>query len=723
MNFINSDTKGEYEALISGSEVDDNKCINNNDENSNNLTKKEKSNSDNIDNVNDMNKNENLNIVGSPLTYVADSDGEYMENINYENIENMRRVETDIKYYKFFIIYALSLFVIICYYFYYGNYYRILYGINYNGKICGKDLKKYPYLYFPISPKNTKNEILHDYMKCLESCPTINEYDEKATEEEHNLHKNEENNIIDMKPVSGEENNKKNKKEGFFKSLFHFNKTKKNVILDKHGNETTNIVYSDYTKNKDNNLYVEYSLNSPFYDTTNIMNICYPKDKTLRHKVINTIFTNRYKTFVNLFSFHNSFFLILVFVFFIIILSFTYLFFLYFFSVGTFYFFFVCYFFSIVLIPLYFIHKHLYLIFNPIKGSLFSYHYGVSILICFIILIHGVISLFILYIYKNTYKYTSRLISVILNFVNEMPNVLYAPLTITILSFAWFAIWVCTYIHIMTAGTVEEKRITFDMDTNGNSQVVSLQKVFHYFQSSYLFSFLWICVYFFICEILQSLNQFSISYLGTVWYFSDKNKLNYNLNTGMAMKTIINYHMGSLVLSSFITLCTKHLRILFFWTNSTLSLPFFFNDIIYNVKKKFRFILAPISRLIDMYTTSSFCEITYVLDIIFPCFTTLIMTFFSFNIFNNFQRYSDVHSSHFIPNPFFAALTIGVLCGLITSYFITVISTLSDTVLYCFVCECYQKQIIDEDPLQKTYTPSLLKELILELYEEHNAKI
>ncbi|SBS87277.1 inner membrane complex suture component, putative (ISC3) [Plasmodium ovale curtisi] len=67
--------------------------------------------------------------------------------------------------------------------------------------------------------------------------------------------------------------------------------------------------------------------------------------------------------------------------------------------------------------------------------------------------------------------------------------------------------------------------------------------------------------------------------------------------------------------------------------------------------------------------------------------------------------------------------TIGVLCGVITSYFITIVSTLADSVLYCFICECYQKQMIDENPLRKIYTPTLLRELILEMYEEYNTRM
>lgn len=85
---------------------------------------------------------------------------------------------------------------------------------------------------------------------------------------------------------------------------------------------------------------------------------------------------------------------------------------------------------------------------------------------------------------------------------------------------------------------------------------------------------LWIYLYFFICEILQSLNQFTISYLGNekcsfltickchfsklksapfhmyghntypfagaVWYFCDKNSLNYNLSAGATMSNFLH---------------------------------------------------------------------------------------------------------------------------------------------------------------------------------------
>ncbi|SBT30456.1 inner membrane complex suture component, putative [Plasmodium ovale wallikeri] len=308
---------------------------------------------------------------------------------------------------------------------------------------------------------------------------------------------------------------------------------------------------------------------------------------------------------------------------------------------------------------------------------------------------------------------------------NKTTNVVYSDYTkmITAVSLVWFLLWTCAYVYVMTAGTLYEQRLNLELDSNGNSEIVSLQKVFYYFKSSYFFSILWIYLYFFICEILQSLNQFTISYLGAVWYFCDKNSLNYNLSAGATMRTILSYHFGSLVLSSFINLCTKHFRVFFFWTNSTLSLPFFFSDLIHSLKGRFHFVLKPISRLIDMYTISAYCEITYVLNIIFPCFTTLVVTFFSFNIFNSFQTYNDLFSPSFIPNPFFVSLTIGVLCGVITSYFITIVSTLADSVLYCFICECYQKQMIDENPLRKIYTPTLLRELILEMYEEYSTRM
>lgn len=53
------------------------------------------------------------------------------------------------------------------------------------------------------------------------------------------------------------------------------------------------------------------------------------------------------------------------------------------------------------------------------------------------------------------------------------------------------------------------------------------------------------------------------------------------------LETILKYHFGSIVLSSFVNITTKHLRIIFFWINKTLSLPFFFNELIYNIKEKF----------------------------------------------------------------------------------------------------------------------------------------
>ncbi|ETW34005.1 hypothetical protein PFTANZ_05278, partial [Plasmodium falciparum Tanzania (2000708)] len=92
-------------------------------------------------------------------------------------------------------------------------------------------------------------------------------------------------------------------------------------------------------------------------------------------------------------------------------------------------------------------------------------------------------------------------------------------------------------------------------------------------------------------------------------------------------------------------------------------------------------------------------------------------------IFNNFQRYNDLYSSNFIPNPFFASLIIGTLCGIISSYFITLISSLSDCILYCFVCECYKNQMIDEDPMRNIFTPPMLRNFILEIYDEYNSNL
>ncbi|CRH03833.1 inner membrane complex suture component, putative [Plasmodium relictum] len=727
MNYANVKEQSEYEAL--NEEVEDGTNMKINTQDYYNLYE----NNINCDNIN--NASEHIPL-GTPLTYIAGNPNDPIPNMGNGNIDGKKRMHTDRKYAGYFVSYVSFLLIIVFYYFYYGKYARILYGMNYNGKTCGSDLKQNKYLYFPLSPKTSKPEILNKYGKCLESCPTSDDTSKR-------------------KIYLNEDTNKNNKNKGFFDDSYLFSdKNKKKVVMDKKGNTTTNVVYSDYTKSSNNNLYVEYSLNSPYYDTTNIMNICFPKDKSLREKVVNIIFTNRYKTFVNLFSFHNSLYFVVIFVLITTILSFIYLLFLYHLPTPSFHLFLILFLASMICFPIYFIHKHLYLLFNPLKGSLFSYHYFISILICFIILLHGIISLFIIFIYRNTYKYTSKLIGICLNFIYNISNILYAPVIVTIISLAWFLIWVYTYIYIMTAGSLYEKRLNLELDSNGNSEIVSLQKFFYYFKTSYIFSIFWIYLYFFVCEILQSLNQFAISYLGAVWYFSDKVRFHKNINVGETMKTILDYHFGSLVLSSFINLSIKLLRVLFFWANSTLSLPFFFNDLIHNLKERFYFILRPVSKLIDLHTMSAYCEMsmtsypylfacdtsskklinstspaaslhgtTYILNIIFPCFTTMIMTFLSFNIFNNFQRYSDLFSPNFVPNPFFASFVIGILCGIITSYFITTISTLADTVLYCFICECYQKQMIDENPLKKIFTPILLRDLILDIYDEYNSNL
>ncbi|SCM02131.1 inner membrane complex suture component, putative [Plasmodium chabaudi chabaudi] len=676
--------------------------------------------------------------LGSPLNYTIGSPEEPFEKYCY-NINEKKKVETDIKYYGHFLVSLICLGFFILYYIYYGDYSRILYGTNYNGKVCGKDLNSFKYLYYPLSPKTSKFEILKNYPKCLESCPTVENANDNKTDEEN----------LDVEK----------KKKNFFEDNFFFPFKKnsgknKGKIIDKSGNIETNVVYADYTKGPNNNLYVEYSLNSKYYDTVNIMNICYPRDKTLRDKVINIVFTNRYKIFVNLFSLHNSFFFVFLFIIVSIVLSILYIISLYYFPASTFYSFLIFYLISLFFIPIYLVHNHLYLVFDPIKGSFFSYHYIISILISFITIVHAVISLFIFYIYKNTYRYASKLIGITLKFMRDIPNIIYAPIIVSLASVLWSCVWIYFYVHIITSGNSYDQKLDLDLDTNGNSEIVSLQKVFYYFKSSYIFSMIWISIYFFVCEMLQSLNQFTMCHIGTMWYFSDKKKFEGNRNIVEEMKTILKYHFGSIVLSSFVNISTKHLRVLFFWINKTLSLPFFFNELIYNIKERFHFILHPMSKIVDMYTTSAYCEmsmtshpymischlsskkltnstspaaalhgISYITNIIFPGFSTMIITFFAFNIFNNFKMYNNIFSPSYIPNPFFSALIIGLICGIITSYFITIISTLADTFLYCFICECYQKQMIDENPLRKTYTPDLLREFILEIYEDYNSKL
>ncbi|ANQ10709.1 Uncharacterized protein PCOAH_00048240 [Plasmodium coatneyi] len=695
--------------------------------------------------------------LGTPLTYMVGNGGEHIvgshlegRHTKYDHAQGSRRTHTDHKYTAYFFAYMLVLSICMICYLYHGDYARILYGTNYNGKICGKDMKKHSYLYFPLSPKLSKMEILSKYGKCLESCPTSDEAN-KMKKEKDGERTNRSDNAEMKEKAPYLDNPLFNTSSSSYTSLFVKKKPKQ--IIDKQGNKATNVVYSDYTKSTNNNLYVEYSLISPYYDTINIMNICYPLDKGLREKVVNVIFTDRYKVFVNLFSFNNSFVYIFVFIVLSLFLCVLYLCCMYYLSSLSLHLALFLFSFSMLFYPVYFIHKHLFLLFHPIKGAFFSYHYLVSIFVCFGLLAHGVIFLFVLYLYRNTYKYTHRLITITLDFVSSMSNLLYSPCIVSAASLAWFFLWMYGYIYVMTAGTLHEQRLNLELDSNGNSEIVSLQKVFHYFRSSYIFSIFWIYTYFFVCEILQSLNQFTISYLGAVWYFCDKDSVNYKLSAQATMKTILNYHLGSLILSSFINLWTKYLRVLFFWANSTLSLPFFDSESIYKLKERFALFLRPISHLIDTHTMAAYCEIsmtsypyrlacstsskklinstspaaslhgiTYIVNILFPCLTTLGVTFLSFTIFNNFDRYGNLLSPSFVPNPFFAALTIGVLCGMITSHFITTVSTLTDTILYCFICECYQKQMIDENPLRTVFTPPLLKELILEIYQEYSAR-
>ncbi|KOB58763.1 hypothetical protein PFHG_00510 [Plasmodium falciparum HB3] len=301
MNYIEMEER-EYKPLIEEVDNGNNIIINN----------KEYYNMYENNNIN----NDNINIhervpLGTPLTYISGNPGDYIQHIDMYNVEEekkgKKRLATDIKYFNYFVTYFMISLIIIFYYFYYGKYSRILYGINYNGKICGKDLHKYPYLYFPLTPKNPKPEILSTYAKCLESCPSSNIVSK------------------DIADLNKDKNKDKNKYfvESYFFSYKKNNNNNNNIVIDKRGNSATNIVYSDYTKSPNNNLYVEYSLNSPYYDTVNIMNICYPKDKLLREKVAKIIFTDRYKTFVNLFSLHNSFIFIFLFVFTTIIIGIT----------------------------------------------------------------------------------------------------------------------------------------------------------------------------------------------------------------------------------------------------------------------------------------------------------------------------------------------------------------------------------------------------------------
>ncbi|CAA9990305.1 conserved Plasmodium membrane protein, unknown function [Plasmodium knowlesi strain H] len=759
MNHSDAASRGEYEALVEGVDPMGNRSIGAHDMTCGSINIRE----DPTEQV----------PMGTPLTYVVGNAGEhiggnhpgrgYLERgshlegshhvgsyTKYDHAHENKRIHTDNKYSAYFFAYILFLSICMICYLYHGNYARILYGTNYNGKICGKDMKNHSYLYFPLSPKLSKMEILNKYGKCLESCPTSDEAN-KMKKEKDGEKTNHSGNADMKEKATYFDNPLFSTSSSSYSSLFV--KKKSEQIMDKQGNKATNVVYSDYTKSKNNNLYVEYSLISPYYDTVNIMNICYPLDRRLREKVLNVVFTDRYNVFVNLFSFNNSFMYMFVFIVLSLLVCVLYLCCMYYLSSLSLHLALFLFSFSMLFYPLYFIHKHLYLLFHPIKGAFFSYHYSVSIFVCFGLLAHGVIFLFVLYLYRNTYKYTHRLITITLDFINSMSNLLYSPCIISAASVVWFLLWMYGYINVMTAGTLHEQRLNLELDSNGNSEIVSLQKVFHYFRSSYIFSIFWIYTYFFVCEILQSLNQFTISYLGAVWYFCDKDSLNYKLSAQATMKTILNYHLGSLILSSFINLWTKYLRVLFFWVNSTLSLPFFYSESIYKLKERFALFLRPISHLIDTHTMAAYCEIsmtsypyglacstsskklinstspaaslhgiTYIVNIIFPCLTTLGVTFLSFNIFNNFERYGNLFSPSFVPNPFFAALTIGVLCGMITSHFITMVSTLADTILYCFICECYQKQMIDENPLRTVFTPPLLKELILEIYQEYSTR-
>lgn len=119
---------------------------------------------------------------GNSLNYTIgdkESFGKYCYNINEK-----KNIETDIKYYSYFFISLIFLGFFILYYIYHGDYSRILYGTNYNGQICGKDLKSFKYLYYPLSPKTSKFEILKKYPKCLESCPT-SDFSEHKTDEEN----------------------------------------------------------------------------------------------------------------------------------------------------------------------------------------------------------------------------------------------------------------------------------------------------------------------------------------------------------------------------------------------------------------------------------------------------------------------------------------------------------------------------------------------------------
>lgn len=132
-------------------------------------------------------------------------------------------------------------------------------------------------------------------------------------------------------------------------------------------------------------------------------------------------------------------------------------------------------------------------------------------------------------------------------FIGDTPMILLLPPTITIITLAYWALWMVVFVFLMASGEIKSRTDSPMATVVYNEEE---KKAMWY----WLFGGLWINAF------ILALNQFILASSVGIWYFSDK-EIGAKLPISTSLYRAYRYHLGSLAFGSLLLAIVQFIRI------------------------------------------------------------------------------------------------------------------------------------------------------------------
>ncbi|KAF8819830.1 hypothetical protein IE077_000635 [Cardiosporidium cionae] len=584
-----------------------------------------------------------------------------------------------------------------------SNISRLYKGINYQGKVCGKDasVRRLPYLFYPLDPRSSPDGPsllrIHSPLEQLSSTASysLNSFSPYC---------------ISSCP------SKKESKAG----------------------QTIPISFVDTSQSKDRSsaIVTEYKVHSPLYPTERVANsLCLPTDPALRAKV--GVALKQQSSHFHRWAVGS---LLVAWPLFITTLLLTTLFSCLYLA--------LCNFLPMLTFPvtaLYslflFFFSGCYLIYggytemlDPVKRLIYSQDHIISFLFGIVLLIVTGAGTIILLISHKSLTIATRMINCVGEFLSDVPSILITPFITTGVLFFWLIVWSVGYLHSISAGSAYSINVPLNLQDNGDISILPLYRSFSWDFFSVLLSILWWLALLLVFECILSFCQFVLAYFGTIWYFSPSIN-SHHRDVGwnpsiIAMIMAVRHHLGSFVIGAIIMAFTRPIRFLFPWISKRQPLFVYYSPLLERIKAFLGQWILPINVIVDRFSSAGYVEMTLSSSSFFTSMDassekllhshspaaslhgimqlpavlgtvaiSLTVGLINYSTLLHVDAYSALSSHRFVCAPFFIAFA-------------------ADTLLYCFLIEAIKRPVIDENPLTKVHAPPSLKQIILDLQND-----